>query len=174
MLLVKGGQIVQDEWTRVEDDASLPEGPTLISAARLLAGDVAHKHLGVIWPNDKPVSELAPYLPKLALVALVFPTFRDGRAYTQARQLREQHGFTGELRATGHVLRDQFLFMARAGFTAFEVTKPADAEAFAKALNEFSVFYQPAADTRMTAWQKRLAHVPKKLSDFLDKEHGKG
>lgn len=159
MLLVKSGQIVSDQWTRTEDDAPLPEGPVLISVARLLAGDVAHEPLGVIWPNDKPVSELVPYLPKLALIALVFPTFRDGRAYTQARQLREQHGFQGELRATGHVLRDQFLFMTRAGFDAFEVSKPADAEAFIKALNEFSVFYQPAADTRMTAWQKRLLHA---------------
>ena len=57
----------------------------------------------------------------------MFPNFRDGRAYTQARLLRERFGFRGELRATGQVLRDQFVFLARAGFDAFEVKKPEDA-----------------------------------------------
>ena len=87
-----------------------------------------------MWPNNRKVAELAPYLDRLALVALVFPTFRDGRAYSQARLLRERHGFRGELRATGQVLRDQFMFLVRAGFDAFEVKKDADAAAFAEAL----------------------------------------
>ena len=82
---------------------------------------------------------------------LVFPSFRDGRAYSQARLLRERHGFEGELRATGQVLRDQFLFMLRAGFDAFEVIKDADAEAFAQASRRYSVFYQPTGDGRATA-----------------------
>ena len=85
----------------------------------------------MIWPNNRDVDELVPWLDRLAVVALVFPTFRDGRAYSQARLLRERHRYRGELRATGQVLRDQFVFMLRAGFDAFEVKKPADAEAFA-------------------------------------------
>ena len=104
---------------------------------------------GVLWPNNRNVAELAPYLDKLALVALVFPTFKDGRAYSQARLLRERYGFRGELRATGDVLRDQFLFLVRAGFDAFEVKKDADAAAFAASLARYSVFYQPAADGRV-------------------------
>ena len=63
------------------------------------------------------------HLDRLAVVALVFPSFRDGRAYSQARLLRERHNYRGELRATGQVLRDQFLFMLRAGFDSFEVKK---------------------------------------------------
>ncbi len=61
---------------------------------------------GVIWPNNRDIEDLLPHLGKLAVVALVFPVFRDGRAYTQARLLRERHGYDGELRATGQVLRD--------------------------------------------------------------------
>ena len=61
---------------------------------------------GVVWPNNRRVAELAPHVANPALVALEFPKFRDGRAYSQARQLRETHGFRGELRATGDVLRD--------------------------------------------------------------------
>ncbi|MFX8079126.1 DUF934 domain-containing protein, partial [Acinetobacter baumannii] len=67
--------------------------------------------LGVIWPNNRDIDDLLPYLDRLAAVALVFPVFRDGRAYTQARLLRERYKFRGELRATGQVLRDQFVFM---------------------------------------------------------------
>ena len=112
---------------------------------------------GVLWPNSRKVSELEPYLDRLALIALVFPTFRDGRAYSQARQLREHFGFRGELRATGDVLRDQFLFLHRAGFDAFEVKKDADATAFAETVARYSVVYQPAGDGRAPALRWRLA-----------------
>jgi uncharacterized protein (DUF934 family) len=97
-----------------------------------------------------------PYLDRLAAVALVFPSFRDGRAYSQARLLRERHGYEGELRATGQVLRDQFVFMSRAGFDAFEVKKDADADAFAETMKRYSVFYQPTGDGRVTALNRRM------------------
>ena len=116
----------------------------------------APARLGVIWPNNRDVDDLVPYLDRLAVVALVFPTFRDGRAYSQARLLRERHGFKGELRATGQVLRDQFVFMLRAGFDAFEVKKEADAEAFAATVKRYSVFYQPTGDGRITALHRRM------------------
>ena len=97
-----------------------------------------------------------PHLNQLAAIALVFPTFRDGRAYSQARLLRERHGYRGELRATGQVLRDQFVFMLRAGFNAFEVKKDADADAFVSTVKRYSVFYQPTGDGRITALHRRL------------------
>jgi uncharacterized protein (DUF934 family) len=97
-----------------------------------------------------------PYLDRLAAVALVFPSFRDGRAYSQARLLRERYGFEGELRATGQVLRDQFVFMLRAGFDAFEVKKDSDAAAFAATSKRYSVFYQPTGDGRITALNRRM------------------
>src|SRR5919106_1099823 len=80
----------------------------------------------------------------------------DGRAYSQARLLRERHGYDGELRATGQVLRDQFVFMSRAGFDAFEVKKDADAGAFAETMKRYSVFYQPTGDGRVTALNRRM------------------
>src|SRR5205085_10127849 len=113
--------------------------------------------VGVIWPNSRDVDDLVPYLDRLAAVALVFPTFRDGRAYSQARLLRERYRYRGELRATGQVLRDQFLYMLRAGFDAFEVTKPADADAFTEATRRYSAFYQPAGHGRGPALRKRTA-----------------
>jgi uncharacterized protein (DUF934 family) len=161
MPLVKHGKIANDAFIHVADDAPLPgDGTILISAKRFLEEpDAISRRLGktgVVWPNNRDVDDLVPYLDRLAVVALVFPTFRDGRAYSQARLLRERFLYRGELRATGQVLRDQFVFMLRAGFDAFEVKKQADAEAFAQTAKRYSVFYQPTGDGRVTALNRRM------------------
>jgi uncharacterized protein (DUF934 family) len=161
MPLVKNGKISGDAFVHVADDAEIPgDGAVLISAARFLADpDTLSRRLGktgVIWPNNRDVDDLVPYLERLAVVALVFPTFRDGRAYSQARLLRERHNYRGELRATGQVLRDQFVFMLRAGFDAFEVKKDSDAEAYVNTVKRYSVFYQPTGDGRVTALHRRM------------------
>jgi uncharacterized protein (DUF934 family) len=161
MPLVKDGKVVIDRFVAVADDAPLPSGgAVLVSAVRFL---VDHRQLatrvapvGVAWPNNRPVAELAPHVGRLKLIVLSFPTFKDGRAYTQARVLREQLGFRGELRATGEVLRDQFAFMVRAGFDAFEVRKAVDAAAFAEAIGRYSVFYQPTGDGRPAVLRVRV------------------
>ena len=162
MPLVKNGKISTDEFVHVPDEAELPgDGAILISAARFLEDTETLSRrtgkTGVIWPNNRDLDDLVPYLGGLAMVALVFPSFRDGRAYSQARLLRERHGFRGELRATGQVLRDQFVFMLRAGFDAFEVKKDSDAEAFTNTAKRYSVFYQPTGDGRITALHQRMA-----------------
>lgn len=168
MPLVKGNAIVTDEFVHLADDAEIPaEGAVLIPAARFLAdpeaalsrGGKDNAKTGVIWPNNRDVDDLVPYLPRLAAVGLIFPIFRDGRAYTQARLLRERHGFRGELRATGQILRDQFVFMMRAGFDAFEVKKDSDAKAFTDVAHRYSVFYQPVGDGRIPAFRRRLMHM---------------
>jgi len=161
MPLVKGGKIQNDEYAHIADDAALPEsGAVLVSAARFLADPELvlqrREKVGVIWPNNRDVEDLVPYVERLALIALVFPSFRDGRAYSQARLLRERYFFRGELRATGQVLRDQFVFMLRAGFDAFDVRKQADAEAYAHTVKRYSVFYQPTGDGRLAAPFRRL------------------
>jgi uncharacterized protein (DUF934 family) len=161
MPLVKGGKIAEDPFVHIADGTELPaDGAVLVSAARLLENPDAllarGGKVGVLWPNNRDVDDLVPYLGRLAAVALVFPTFRDGRAYSQARLLRERFSWRGELRATGQVLRDQFVFMLRAGFDAFEVKKQADAEAFAQTAKRYSVFYQPTGDGRLTALHRRM------------------
>ena len=156
MRLVKAGHVIDDPYVRVADDAPIPaDGPVLLPAARFLADAAAitgrAAPTGVLWPNNRKAAELVPHLDKLALVALVFPTFRDGRAYSQARLLRENYRFRGELRATGDVLRDQFMFLLRAGFDAFEVKKDADVAVFSSEIARHTVFYQPTGDGRVAA-----------------------
>ncbi len=162
MRYIKNGAVAADPFVYIEGDETVPPDVAAIVSADWLLSAPGHlidgrsAPLGVNWPNDKAESELAPYLSSLALIALEFPVFRDGRAFTQARLLRERHNFKGEIRATGDVLRDQFLFMVRAGFDAFEVKKAADADAFAKAVHEFTLRYQPAADGPSQAFRSRL------------------
>src|SRR5882757_295028 len=161
MPLVKDGKITGDAFVHVPEGTELPDdGAILVPAARFLENAEAILRragkVGVIWPNNRDLDDLVPYLDRLAAVALVFPSFRDGRAYSQARLLRERHGYEGELRATGQVLRDQFVFMLRAGFDTFEVKKDSDAEAFASTAKRYSVFYQPTGDGRLTALHRRM------------------
>jgi uncharacterized protein (DUF934 family) len=161
MPLVKNARITIDLFVHVADGAELPgDGDVLVSSQRFLEDPEALLRrpgkTGVVWPNNRSVEDLVPYLDRLAAVALVFPSFRDGRAYSQARLLRERHGYDGELRATGQVLRDQFVFMSRAGFDTFEVKKDADADAFAATMKRYSVFYQPTGDGRVAAFNRRM------------------
>jgi uncharacterized protein (DUF934 family) len=162
MPLIKNGRIIADRYVYVLDDAPLPDGvPVAVPATRFLAdaAEILQRDapVGVVWPNSRRVAELAPYLDRLALVALVFPNFKDGRAYSQARLLRERYGFRGELRATGQILRDQFMFLVRAGFDVLDVGKPGDVDAFASALKRYTVFYQTVGDGPVAAARIRRA-----------------
>ena len=161
MPLVKDGAVVPNRYVTAEAEGVLPDGPVIVPLSRLLAEGVAlsgrNAPLGVSVPNTADIAVLAPFLPSLSLVALDFPKFRDGRAYSQARLLRERHGFAGELRATGNVLRDQVLLMARCGFDAFEIAGTQDVAGFVAALSRYSVFYQPTGDGRRTVARLRAA-----------------
>jgi uncharacterized protein (DUF934 family) len=164
MPLIKNGRLAEDRYVRLLDESPIPDGvAVIVPAARFLADadEILRRDgpTGVEWPNNRKVAELEPYLDRLAVVVLSFPNFKDGRGYSQARLLRERYGFLGELRAAGQILRDQFLFLARAGFDALEVAKPGDAEAFASALARYSVFYQDAGDDRAPALRRRLARM---------------
>src|SRR4051812_37467154 len=106
--------------------------------------------------NTDDVLALGSALPRVKLIVLKFPKFTDGRAYSQARLLRERLGYTGELHATGAVFLDQLPFLLRCGFDSFESEQKGFAEALAKARTLFSVVYQPTGDGRVTAGTLRL------------------
>lgn len=153
MPLLKDGRLVEDPWRLIDDAAPVPaREPAIVSFARFQAEREAllarGALLGLTLCNTDPVDALAGVLDRLELIVLAFPKFSDGRAYSQARSLRERLGFTGELRATGDVLVDQALFMRRCGFDAYEIADAEKAPRFIEAFKTFSVFYQPAGDSR--------------------------
>lgn len=160
MPLIKvDGQRVADPWTEVEHIEELPDGTPAVLPLELWQaqrGQLAGRNaaLAVRLKNDQAVEEIADDLAKLDAVVLEFPAFKDGRAYSQARLLRERYGFKGEIRATGDVLQDQAIFLVRCGFDAFEVDEKT-AEAWTAALGRISVVYQPATDGRVPApWRR--------------------
>ena len=106
-----------------------------------------------IEPGDD-ARDLLPYLDRLALVEVNFPSFGDGRGYSAARILREA-GYEGELRAVGDVLIDQLSHMRRCGFDSFAPEKPLDVEDAERAFATWENVYQAAADGRKTIAELR-------------------
>ena len=160
MPLIKHGRIADEDWAFVADDAPLGDGQVSVTLARFKAERDSllgrNAPLGVrLSPEDDP-AELAPYLEKLSLIEVDFPKYTDGRGYSQAQLLRRRYGYEGELRAVGHVLTDQILYMHRSGFDAYETAR-ADLSNVVKALEEYSEFYQPAADGSVSVFRKRHA-----------------
>lgn len=109
----------------------------------------------LVLANTEDVTRLGDRLEGIELIVLDFPKFTDGRAYSQARLLRERLGYTGELRASGAVYIDQLPFLLRCGFDSFASTQRGFAEALAKARSLYSVVYQPVGDGRATAAELR-------------------
>ena len=98
--------------------------------------------VAVSVPNDAEVEDLAADLPRLAMVALHFPKWTDGRAYSQARLLRRRWRYAGELRATGDVLVDMVPLLARTGFDVAVLRHDQSPEAAAHTLSFFPGHYQ--------------------------------
>ena len=157
----QGGRMVlaNDAFTAVDDDQVLPPGDVIISLTRFQAeGDRLlgqGRSVGVRLEAGEEVEALAYDLPRLALVALAFPKFRDGRHYSNARVLRERYGFKREVRAVGDVLREQAQFMVRCGIDAFEPADHSSPEAWEAATGRFRHVYQRAADEREPAFVER-------------------
>ena len=84
-----------------------------------LAEIATHKGAVDLAHTDTPEA-LMPYLADLTLIRVAFPSFSDGRAFTIARRLR-MAGYTGELRAIGPVIADQYAMTRRVGFDSVEI-----------------------------------------------------
>lgn len=153
MPLIKNGALTQDQWRFPAEAAPLPEtGLVAVSLARWQRERVAlmarGMPLGLKLTSGDQIEEIAADINAFDLIAIEFPTFQDGRPYSTARLIRERYGFEGELRATGDVSRDQFLFMYRCGFDAYEVVANDVLESWLRAVSEISIWYQPTDDPR--------------------------
>jgi uncharacterized protein (DUF934 family) len=146
----RGAAFYADGWTNAADSAPLPDTPVILSKKRWLAerDRLAGRNapLGLQVEPGEGLDDIATDLGRFALIALSFPKFADGRAFSTATLLRDKHGFTGELRAVGAVLSDQIPYMRRCGFDTFEVTHAPTRRALTEGrLAEVTLYYQPAA-----------------------------
>jgi len=166
MALIKQGRIVPDPWVAVADGDALPDDgtPAIVSLARWQAERATLlRHdgpLGIRLAPDQPPALIADDLHRFDLVALDFPKFTDGRAYSHARLLRQRWRFGGEIRAVGQVLRDQIAFMQRCGIDAFEIADDNAHRIWRRASSEIGICYQQAADERVPASRLREARQP--------------
>jgi uncharacterized protein (DUF934 family) len=140
----------RDPWRTLGGD----DGPPIsINPAPHLLLDLAQWHaarahwpagiaVGLALANDQDIEDVAGDLPRLALVALHFPKFADGRAYSQARLLRGRYRFAGEIRATGDVIADMAPLLLRSGFDSAQLRHDQSADTAERALAFFRAHYQ--------------------------------
>lgn len=168
--------IVDDAWTVLRGTAEQPLTDEQIAAAvqsqdavlfplsvwkaseTLLAGrDTARTG---VWlaPEDEP-GDAEALFARVALVAVDFPVFRDGRGFSTAYLLRTRYHWKGQLRAIGDVLRDQLNFMKRCGFDAFAVRADKSIDDAIKGFTEFTVAYQASVDEPLPLFRRARAEV---------------
>ena len=155
MPLIKGGVFVDDPYAKVEDSAPVPKGGAFIVSLQRFKKDrdavlARNEGVGIRLSSEESPEMLGADLQRFSLVALEFPRFRDGRAFSWARMLRTRLGFAGEIRGVGHFLYDQINFMHRTGFDAFEVPDGFRLEDFTRALGEMTNVYQSSVDKKKT------------------------
>jgi uncharacterized protein (DUF934 family) len=125
-----------------------------------LAAKAPEQKIGVLVPNNIHPRALAPVQDRLDLIAVEFPRHSDGRGFSLGRMLRQQ-GFGGTLRASGHILPDQFGFALHDGFDEVEIDdaqaarQPVEQWLHARAL--ISESYQRTEDGPATIFQRRRA-----------------
>jgi uncharacterized protein (DUF934 family) len=168
MAFYKGGAIADDVWRHMPDDGYVSNGvPTILPLKAWLEQRSAlrprEQMLGVQIEPGEAVGPVVPDLDRLDVVALSFPKFADGRSFSKATMLRQEHKYKGEIRAVGDVLWDQLQLMARCGFDAFEIVHEPTLKALAAGKRPFmSDFYQPGYGPEMRvntprAWARRVA-----------------
>jgi uncharacterized protein (DUF934 family) len=147
-------------FTPLEDDEALPaEGGVTVSFTRfrkerdlLLA---RADPLGLRLEASETPESVGADVYRFALIVLNVPYFRDGRAFSWARLLRTRLGYQGEIRVTGHVLKDQIAFYMRVGVDSFELPRPVTEAEIEAARAEISHVYQHSVDGRATIWDLR-------------------
>lgn len=166
MALISEGRFVDDGWRRLADEEALPkDGKVIVSLPRLehaLETLGQQSTLGVIVPNTTEPSALAQALPRLGLISIAFPSFADGRGFSLARLLRRA-GYSGELRASGRLVVDQYAHAIGCGFDTIEIPDDlADRQSedqWRAALNAYSISYQRGYGGRSSILEARRGTV---------------
>ncbi len=151
--------IADDVWTLVATaDAEIPNAQKIIVPLKIWASKpvaLNGKTIGVWLDSADDPGALADDIESLPIIAVNFPTFKDGRGYSTAYLLRSRYGYTGELRAIGDIQCDQLFYLKRVGFNAFAIRADKDIEAALKSFNDFSDVYQGSAVQTSPLFRRR-------------------
>jgi uncharacterized protein (DUF934 family) len=159
------GQPLDNPWVLLDKDATLeaasnhpsrqlivPLGLWLGNREALLDGNC---QIAVWLDSDEEAATVAPALADVAFVALNFPGFMDGRAYSTAVMLRQHYGYEGEIRAIGDVLRDQLYYMRRCGFSTFDLKDSVRLEDAVRGLQDFSTSYASTIEEPLPLFKRK-------------------
>ena len=151
--LIRHGAITEDDWVTPAAPDGRTAGRQILTLEEWQA--VADKQgTGVQLEPDHACAPLLDHLDAIALIAINFPVFTDGRGFSYARELREK-GYNGELRAVGHFIRDQACYLARCGFDAFQPQDESALPGILKSLDDFSEHYQGSASEPRPLFRRR-------------------
>ncbi|MBU2887170.1 DUF934 domain-containing protein [Gilvimarinus agarilyticus] len=165
--LVKDGAITEDQWTLLDKPDDSPEAVVIpagcvivpLSVWQAQKDSLTHRSdIGVWIDSDESAFDLGEDASTLPLVAVNFPGFMDGRAFSTARLLRERFHFGGELRAIGAFIRDQMGYLSRCGVNAFQFEDESiDLTEAMKSLNDFTEYYQASVNQPQPLFRRRSA-----------------
>jgi uncharacterized protein (DUF934 family) len=168
--IIRNGAVVADAWQVLRptaeaplDIGSLPGGALIVPLAFWMANADALLARGDAAPwiaSHEDPAALAPWIPRLTLIAVDFPKFTDGRGFSTAFLLRSRLGYKGELRAIGDVLADQLFFMRRVGFDAYAVRADKDIRKALQVLAPFTDAYQGSVDNPVPAFRRHQRAGP--------------
>lgn len=154
-VLLRDGSTSDQTLPLIDVDEPVPAGPHALTLARWQADAPADAPAALALPNTEDPESLALPWKDLPAIWLEFPSFTDGRAYSQARVLRERIGFEGQILARGDVLQDQIFYLSRCGFDAFELRDDQSLEGCRAALAEFSTAYRDSTAAQDSIFRRR-------------------
>ncbi|HMU87271.1 MAG TPA: DUF934 domain-containing protein [Agitococcus sp.] len=158
--IIKDGAIVADTYQLVTEAGALPAQDIVVSLdvwQQQREAILAHPYKkAVLLKPDQHPEVLVEDVKQLDMIALDFPAFADGRGYSYATLLRQRFGFTGELRATGDVFKDNLFYLKRCGFNSFAVRADKDIHVALQGLNNFSESYQASVDESRPLYRRRF------------------
>ncbi|BBU44515.1 DUF934 domain-containing protein [Pseudomonas monteilii] len=136
MLVDREGQAQPDSWRYLGSEVLPTYAPHTVLQPQ--QWDDYHMRFGQpaegLWLSaDQDPAQVLALLGHLTLIVIEFAKSRDGRGFTLARLLRERHGFTGDLRAAGPLLPDQFAMLLQCGFTSALVSPSVPAQRWQEA-----------------------------------------
>lgn len=160
--IISNGKIVDNQWTIVDAEHTDWSHQYLIvpydvwqANQSALVDQLRNGTLGLLLAGDHDLDSKHEAITDFALIAIDFPAFMDGRGFSVARLLRERYQFTGELRATGAVIRDQLCYLQRCGFSSFDLAEDIDVASAVESLNDFSDGYQVSVDKPTPLFRRR-------------------
>lgn len=163
--IIKHRSIVCDDWHLLRPNAEeKPEDLCIIPGKVIVPWSVwqaqrkqlqSRSDIGVWLSSDMQAALLQDDLAYFQVIAIDFPHFTDGRAYSIAYHLRTRFSYRGELRAIGDVLQDQLFYMQRVGFDAFVIRNDKNIQDALKGLSDFSETYQASADEKNPLFRRR-------------------